>query len=145
MNKFNTLLFELKSSDYPRSLKIEIRKEVWMKKTEQAIAFSKHASNQVFINVASLDGFLKSKIGALLSREAIRDAFDLEFLVKKGIKLDVNAQDLKKALKIINSFGKKDYSVSLGSLLEEGQRQYYSKENFKILKMAITEKLKNYS
>jgi predicted nucleotidyltransferase component of viral defense system len=142
MNKFNTFLFEIKASDYPRSLKIEIRKEIWTNKTEQAIAFSKNATNQIFITVASLDGILKSKFGALLNREAIRDAFDLEFLVKKGIKLDVPAQELEKALKIINSFGKKDYTVSLGSLLEEEQRRYYTKENFKILKMAITEKLR---
>jgi len=144
MNKFNTLLFEIRSNNYPCSLKIEIRKEIWKQKTEQAIAFSKHSTNQVFINVASLDGVLKAKIEALSSRKAIRDAFDLEFLVKKGMKLNVPEHDLKRTLKIIDSFKKKDYAVTLGSLLEEKQRQYYSKENFKILKMAITEKLNKY-
>jgi len=38
-NKFYTLLFEIRSKDYPRSLKIEIRKEARRIRTEQAIAY----------------------------------------------------------------------------------------------------------
>jgi len=43
-NKFDTILFEIKSKDYPRSLKIEIRKELKKIRTENAIAYSKYSS-----------------------------------------------------------------------------------------------------
>ena len=140
-DKFYTLLFELRSKDYPRSLKIEIRKEAKKVKTEQAIAYSKYSNRQVMLNVVSLEDMMRAKIEALLSRKEIRDAFDLEFLVKKGIGLAAGPDELKCLLKAVGSFGKKDYSVKLASLLEEGQRKYYITENFKILKMAIEERM----
>ncbi len=43
-DKFHTLVIELKSPDYPRSLKLEMRKGVKMKKTDRAIAYSRHSS-----------------------------------------------------------------------------------------------------
>jgi len=141
-NKFYTLLFEIKSRDYPRSLKLEIRKETKKIRVEQAIAYSKYANTQVFLNVVSLKDMLVAKIGAFLERKEIRDAFDMEFLLKKGIELDTSPAILEKVLKEINSLTKRDYSVKLGSVLEEGQRRYYLTENFKILKSAIQEKIK---
>lgn len=140
-NKFYTLLFEIRSGDYPRSLKIEIRKETNKIKTEQAIAYSKYSSMQVFLKVVSLKEMMKAKISAFLERKEIRDIFDMEFLLKKGISIDAPEGILKKILKGIESFNKKDYTVKLGSLLEEEQRQYYASENFKILKSAINEKV----
>lgn len=141
-NKFYTLLFELKSKDYPNSLKIEIRKETKKIKTEQAIAYSPHASIQVLLNVVSLRDMMKSKIETFLDRREIRDLFDIEFLLKKGILLDASSAELKKVLKGIEALVKNDYLVKLGSLLQEDQRKYYAKENFKILKAAIEERLK---
>ncbi len=141
-NKFHTLLFELKSADYPRSLKIEIRKRPKKIKTEQAIAYSQYSNTQVFLNIVSRSDMMREKINAFLEREEIRDVFDIEFLYKKGLALDADALTLKKVLKKISSLSKRDYSVKLASLLEEGQRKYYNSENFKILKSAIEEKLK---
>ena len=43
----------------------------------------------------------------------------------------------KKLIKNIENLTKKDYTVKLGSILEEEKRRYYTKENFKILKAAI--------
>jgi predicted nucleotidyltransferase component of viral defense system len=141
-NKFYTLLFEIKSKDYPRSLKIEIRKEKKKIKTEQVIAYSKYANTQVFLKVISLEEMMKAKIEAFLGRKEIRDVFDIEFLLKKGVDIDASSQTLRKIFKGIDSLNKRDYAVKLGSLLEEGQRNYYVNENFKILKSAIEEKIR---
>lgn len=140
-NKFHTLLFEIKSGEYPRSLKIEIRKEKKKIKTEQVIAYSRYANTQVFLRVVSLKEMMKAKIEAFVKRREIRDAFDMEFLLKKGIDIEASPQTLRKIIKMINSFTKKDYTVKLGSLLEETERKYYITENFKILKSVIKERL----
>jgi predicted nucleotidyltransferase component of viral defense system len=136
-NKFNTLLFELKSRDYPRSLKIEIRKELKKIKTERAIAYSPHSSTQVYVRVVSLADMMRAKIDAFLERREIRDAFDMEFLLKRGIALNAPTGVLDKLLAAIDDLTPRDYSVKLGSLLEKDARRYYTSENFKILKQAI--------
>jgi len=142
-NKFYTILFELRSKDYPRSLKIEIRKIKPGVKTEPAIAYSPYATKQVLLSIITLEQMMMTKTAALIGRKEIRDAFDIEFLLKKGIKLNAPAETLQKGAAVINAFTKKDYTVKLGSLLEEAQRKYYIRENFKILQMAIQEKLSN--
>lgn len=142
-NKFYTLLFEIKSKDYPRKLKIEIRKDIKKIKLEQTIAYSSHSNIQVLLNTCSLKDMMQMKIEAFLERKEIRDIFDIEFLLKKGVSLETSSQILNKILKIIESLNKKDYTIKLGSLLEEKERRYYTLNNFKIVKLAITEKLKN--
>jgi predicted nucleotidyltransferase component of viral defense system len=141
-NKFRTLLFEIKSKDYPRSLKIEIRKETKKIKTETAIAYSKYSNAQVFLRVVTLADMMRAKIKAFLERKEIRDVFDMEFLLKRGASLDAPSEALKKVSAGIERLTKRDYTVKLGSLLEEGQRKYYASENFKILKSAIGEKIR---
>lgn len=141
--KFYTLLFELKNKNYPRSLKIEIRKEPEKIKTEQAIAYSKYSSKQVLVNIVSLEDMMRAKIDALLDRKEIRDAFDIEFLYRRGIGLNGDSKKLKKVLKVIDSFSRKDYSVKLASLLEDKERKYYLEDNFKILKLAIKSMIGN--
>jgi len=133
-DKFHTILFEIKSRDYPRALKIEIRRPAKKIPTEQAIVFSRYSDLQVLVRAITLDGMMKAKTEALLDRKEIRDAFDMEFLVKKGVKLDVSGKDKENILKVIESFNRNDYTVKLGSILDKEQRSYYTKENFKILK-----------
>lgn len=140
-NKFYTIIFEIKSKDYPRSLKIEIRKEKKVISVEQSIAFSKFANTQVFLRTVSLADMMESKIDALLDRKEIRDAFDMEFLFKKGVAIEGPTARLKKIMEVIDNFTKKDYSVKLGSLLDPEQRKYYLSGNFKILKAVIEERL----
>jgi predicted nucleotidyltransferase component of viral defense system len=140
-DKFNTLLFEIKSKDYPRSLKIEIRKETKKITVEQAIAYSKYSNTQVFLGIVSLKDMMTAKIEAFLQRREIRDVFDIEFLFKKGVPLDASPEILRRILKEIDRLTKKDYTVKLSSILEPQERQYYTRENFKILKLAIKEKL----
>lgn len=145
VNKFYTMLFEIKSRDYPRSLKIEIRKETRKITAEKAIAYSRHSNIQVFLNTVSLNDMMKSKISAFLDRREIRDVFDMEFLFKRGIELDAPAAVLGRLLKGIDSLTKKDYAVKLGSLLEQNERQYYIRQNFKLLKGAIKDKIERLS
>lgn len=141
-NKFYTLLFEIKSKDCPRSLKIEIRKEKKKIITEQAIAYSKYSNVQVLLKVVSLEDMMQSKVEAFLDRREIRDLFDIEFLLKRGIKLNTTSNKLKSLLLGIDSLTKNDYRVKLGSVLEEKERMYYIAKNFKILKLAISENIK---
>ena len=136
-NKFYTLLFELKSKDYPRSIKIEIRKEKKDISTEQTIAYSRYSNIQVLLKAVSLKDMMTAKIDAFLNRKEIRDIFDMEFLIKKGIEPDAPRNRLQKVLKGIDSLKRSDYTVKLGSILPAKQRQYYLQENFKILKQAL--------
>ena len=137
MNKFYTIVIELKKTGYSRSLKIEIRKEKRKIKTEQAIAYSKNSNIQVLLKTAGLEEMMKSKIDAFLSRKEIRDIFDMEFLFKKGVPLNASPDTLEKIGKEIDSLTKKDYTVKLGSLLSKEEREYYNKENFKIIRMQL--------
>jgi predicted nucleotidyltransferase component of viral defense system len=142
-NKFYTLLYEIKSKDYPRCLKIEIRKELKKVKSEKAIAYSKYSNAQVLLKVITLSEMMKSKIEAFLDRKEVRDAFDMEFLLKKGVELEASSETLGRLLTGIDALTRKDYAEKLASLLEAKERQYYRTENFKILKSAIQEKLNN--
>ncbi len=135
--KFYTILFELRSPDYPRSLKLEIRKEVKKIHVEQVIAYSKYTNTQVFLKAVSLSDMMESKLEAFLDRQEIRDVFDMEFLFKRGVPLEASVDTLREVLGLINAFPRRDYTVKLGSLLEKEQREYYSVENFKILKGAL--------
>lgn len=142
-DKFNTLLFEIRSKNYPRLLKIEIRKEKKNVSVERSIAFSKHSNIQVILNTISLNHMMVAKTEALLDRKEIRDAFDMEFLVKKGIAPTTSHETREQARAVIASFTKKDYTSKLGSLLEEEDRKYYSSENFKILLSALESDTEN--
>ena len=140
-NKFYTILYEIKSPAYPRSLKIEIGKEIKDVRVERAIAHSRFTNRQVMVNVVSLLDMMVLKIEAFISRKEIRDLFDIEFLLKRGISLPEDINMLKKLDVLIDKLTDKDYKVKLGSLLEPEDRKYYLKENFKILKLAIAEKM----
>jgi len=135
--KHFSLVFELKTAAYPRSLKIEIRTEDRKPETEQAIAFSPHARRQVLLQAMTLQQMLLLKTAALLDRGEIRDAYDLEFLVKRGLQLSGQKTTIKDILKRIDAFKKTDYTSKLGSLIEPDKRPYYRDHNFRILKAAI--------
>lgn len=136
-NKYNTILFEIKTAHYLRSLKIEIRKGHKKVNTERAIAYSKYSNIQVYVKVVSLEDMMRAKICAFLDRKEIRDAFDIEFLLIKGVGLDAPREILKKVLQVLDGLTRKDYTVKLGSLLEGKDRVYYIQENFKILGSAL--------
>ena len=140
-NKFYTLLFEIKKDVYPQKLKIEIRKEIEKADFQEKIAYSKYAHRQVLVKAFTLEQMMKNKMTALSERKEIRDAFDIEFLIRNGINLSLNKNILNKIIKIIKGFKKSDYFVKLSSLLEPEIRGYYQKNKFDYLLQRINQKL----
>jgi predicted nucleotidyltransferase component of viral defense system len=136
-NKRNTILFEFRAPGVTRSLKIEIRKEQQNFQWERKIAFSRFTNKQVMVKGLTLPQMMKNKIEAFLSRKIIRDCFDIEFLLMRGIDLPKDKNKLQNMLDIITSFTDKDFKVTLGSILEEKDRQYYLKNRFSLLKEEI--------
>jgi hypothetical protein len=137
--KAKTLLFELRSPAYPRLLKIEIRKEAPGCDWQEKIAYSRFSSKQVMLRAHTLDQSMKNKIKAALDRAQIRDFFDMEFLVRKGIPLAVGSPtEAAKLIGTINAFTPQDYKVKLGSILAPEARRYYVSSGFSFL----AEKLK---
>ncbi len=137
--KFNSLLLEMRSKNYPKRLKIEIRKEFKNPDTQERIAFSKYNTNQVVLRVITLEEAMKNKIKAALDRKDIRDFFDLEFLTRQGIEFKCSSGDLKALKGVIGGFKDKDYKVVLGSLLDADLRNYYVKNKFGFLLSKIQE------
>ena len=140
-NKKYTLLFEIKSAVYKRHLKIEIRKEQTDFDWERKIAFSRFTNKQVTVRGLTLQQMMKNKIEAMISRKIIRDCFDIEFLLMRGVELPTDKTKLGEIKKIIESFKERNYKVTLGSILEEKERKFYLENRFKLLKEEINRKL----
>ncbi|MFH2069952.1 MAG: hypothetical protein ABIJ11_01900 [Elusimicrobiota bacterium] len=84
---------------------------------------------------------MKNKIETFLNRGEVRDCFDIEFLLRRGIPLNTKKENLIRIKNIIKSFKITDYRVALGSILEAGMRKYYSDKNFEYLISKIDEAL----
>jgi hypothetical protein len=132
--KHYALLFELRSGQYPKRLKIEIRKELTDCDYQKTIAFSKSSTRQVLVNAHTLQQTMKNKIQAFLDRGEIRDCFDIEFLIRRGVNLPVGSdREVAELLKKITRFKDIDFRVKLGSILEEDIREYYVENRFSFL------------
>ena len=140
-NKRNTLVFQFRSPGVNRSLKIEVRKDLSKFNWERKIAFSKFTNKQVLVKGLTLEQMMLNKIEAALSRKIIRDIFDIEFILMRGIELPPDKIKLQSILEVIESFKTRDFKVTLGSVLEERERQYYTENQFKLLKEEINSKL----
>jgi hypothetical protein len=136
-NKFNTLLIEIKHQDYPRKLKVEINKNKVISVFESTIAYSSHTTYQVLVKSIPLKQMMRNKIEALKSRKEIRDAFDIEFLIRRGIKLQLLQGETTELLSIIDAFTRQDFNVKLSSILPLEMRQYYQKNQFNFLKQQL--------
>jgi hypothetical protein len=122
-NKFSSILVEIRKRAGMPKLKIEIRKSLAAGgTTEEKIAFSPHFN----------------KVSALLDRVEIRDAFDLEFLARRGVDLDLSQQDKKEIIERLHGFTRKDFSVKLGSVLPSEVRDYYNQQKFTYLEEKLT-------
>lgn len=135
-------LSEIGSSSYPRKLKIEIRKRMESQKvTDLNIAFSPFASNQVRLLTFTLSQMWENKIQAFLERKAIRDAFDLEFLYKKGdrkqLLTHLSPETRQQIIDSLDAFKPKDFKVTLGSLIENEERAYYVENGFNVLRNGL--------
>ena len=129
--KHYTLLFELRSALYPRRLKIEIRREIKDWDFQEKIAFSKFSTKQVVLKAHTLEQTMKNKIAAFLERGEIRDSFDIEFLLRRGIELPVfNKKQIDRLQKKIAGLKERDFKVKLGAILENDIRDYYFTHRF---------------
>ncbi len=140
-NKRNTILFQFRSPTVKRSLKIEIRKNQSGFDWERKIAFSKFTNKQVLLKGLTLEQMMDNKIEAALSRKIIRDIFDIQFLLMRGIKLPKDKVKLRTILKIAESFKSRDFKVTLGSLLDQKERAFYNNSKFSFLIEEITSTL----
>ncbi len=134
-----TILFELRSAQYPRRLKIEIRRELKDCDYQQNIAFSKFSTKQVALKTHTLDQTINNKIEAFLDRGEIRDCFDIEFMVRRGVEIPLKEEKESIALrKKITNLKKIDFMVKLGSILEDDTREYYVTHRFRFLEEILT-------
>ncbi|MBM4176979.1 MAG: nucleotidyl transferase AbiEii/AbiGii toxin family protein [Ignavibacteria bacterium] len=140
-NKKYTLLFEFRSSKVTRNLKIEIRKEQKDFDWERKIAFSRFSNKQVIVKALSLQQMMANKTEAFLSRKLIRDCFDIEFLLMRGVEIISDKNRLELMLEIISNFKDRDFKVTLGSVLEEKDRNFYTENRLKFLQEEIKRKL----
>jgi predicted nucleotidyltransferase component of viral defense system len=83
--KHYTIIFEMRCHMYPRRLKIEIRRETKNCDYQDKIAFSRFATRQVVLKAHTLEQTMENKIDAFLNRNEIRDCFDIEFMLRRGI------------------------------------------------------------
>jgi predicted nucleotidyltransferase component of viral defense system len=133
-NKFYSILAEIRKMEGMPRLKIEIRKTLAPGgSTEEKIAFSPHFPTQVLVRGFTLNQMFRNKVAALVDRGEIRDGFDLEFLVRRGVDLDLNEDNKKKIIKILQGFRKRDFSTKLGSVLLPEVREYYNEKKFAYL------------
>jgi predicted nucleotidyltransferase component of viral defense system len=129
-----TIILELRSPLYPKRLKIEIRRENKAWDFHEKIAFSRFSTRQVMLKAHTLEQTMKNKIAAFFDRGEIRDCFDIEFLLRRGIALPfLDAATLEKFQKKLQSFNQADFKVKLGSILEEDMRKYYISQGFAYL------------
>lgn len=136
--KHYTLLFELRSRSYPKRLKIEIRRGVRAYDYQDQIAFSKFASKQVVLKALTLEQAMQNKLSAFLDRGEVRDGFDIEFLLRRGITLpEMSIERVNQFKEKITSLKEMDFKVKLGSIIEEDVRDYYIKQKFAFLEETL--------
>jgi hypothetical protein len=136
--KHFSLLFELRSTNFPKRLKIEIRKKIEYWDLQEKIAYSKFTTKQVIIKAHTLKQTMRNKINALMERKEIRDGFDIEFLIRQGIGLpNLLASEISNLTDRISEFKANDFKVTLGSVLDADLRAYYIENRFQILEYKL--------
>ncbi len=131
--KRHTILVEVSSPQYPRKLKIEINTRKQYIDVTQSIVWSPHSNHQVVVTAIILPKMMELKINALLDRKEIRDAYDIEFLIRRGINIDVLPEQIGQLKKVISGFKPIDFKVKLGSILPAEIRDYYNEAGFSFL------------
>jgi hypothetical protein len=139
-NKRNTLLFEIQAQKNKRSLKIEIRKNQTGFRSEKKITFSRFSNLQVAVKGLTLEQMMINKVAAFNSRKLIRDCFDIEFLLLRGVALNAKPEELEKMASTIERFTIKDYKITLGSLLDPKDRALVAQNRFMLLREEIIRK-----
>jgi hypothetical protein len=129
-----TLLIEVRTGNYPKRLKIEIRRDLKECDYQTKIAFSRFSTKQVLLKAHSLEQTMKNKIEALMSRGEIRDCFDIEFMLRRGADLPaLSVEQLGELRKRAAGFKDADFKVKLGSIVDISTRAYYVQNRFSYL------------
>jgi predicted nucleotidyltransferase component of viral defense system len=137
--KFHSLLLEMRRARGTTKLKIEVRKKVAPAgSSQQKIAYSPYFPSQVLVRGFTLQQMFRNKVSALIERGEIRDAFDLEFLIRKGIEPDLIEKEGKAVLKRLKEFKKRDIDVKLGSIILPELREYYRANRFALLEEKLS-------
>lgn len=140
--KHYSFLWEIREATYPRRLKIEIRKEAKLErisKTEITIAHSIYSPFQVRLTTLTMGQMWWNKTAAMVDRNEIRDAFDLEFLTRRqaGSFEELDPKIRKTLLGRIDGYTEQDYKAKLGGFLEEDQRKVILSNRFAYLRSKI--------
>jgi predicted nucleotidyltransferase component of viral defense system len=133
--KHFTLLFELRSVSYPKRLKVEIRRKKHDFDFQEKIAFSIYSTHQIVLKALTLEQAMKNKVAAFSDRGEIRDGYDIEFLLRKGVELpSMDTVELDKFIRRLDQFKDVDFKIKLGSILESDVRGYYISQKFAYLR-----------
>ena len=109
---------------------------------QDKIAFSRHSNKQVILKTMTLEQMMKNKLDAIMERKEIRDGFDIEFLLRRGINFpDTSSKRLLRLKKLVEDFTEKEFKVTLGSVLESDIREYYITNRFNYLLERLSLKL----
>jgi hypothetical protein len=82
---------------------------------------------------------MKNKIEALLDRGEIRDCFDIEFMLRRGVALPaLSAKHLGDLRKRAGGFRDIDFKAKLGSIVNSKARSYYVQNRFSYLMEKLT-------
>jgi hypothetical protein len=126
-----TIRVEIRKADYPKRLKIEIRREERDSEHQLKIAFSRFSTRQVLLRAHTLDQTMRNKIEALRDRNEVRDGFDIEFLLRRGVPLpELSNERLQELRKKAAGFKDPDFKVKLGSIVDVSVRAYYVENRF---------------
>ena len=97
------------------------------------------ATRQVVLKAHTLEQTMENKIDAFLNRNEIRDCFDIEFMLRRGVDMPLlDADLLKKLKKRLRGLTDRDFKVKLGSILENDIRPYYILHGFEYLNEKLT-------
>jgi predicted nucleotidyltransferase component of viral defense system len=130
-NNLHSILIDIRRKKGMAKLKIEIHKTTAPPgSSEEKIAFSSHFPKQVLVRGFTLRQMLNNKVVALIDRGEMRDAFDLEFLVRKGVTLNLSEKQRAKVTRRLRAFRKEDFETKLGGMLLPEVRDYYKQQGF---------------
>jgi predicted nucleotidyltransferase component of viral defense system len=138
-NNLHSILIDIRRKRGMAKLKIEIHKTMAPPgSSEEKIAFSSHFPTQVLVRGFTLRQMLNNKVVALMNRGEIQDAFDLEFLVRKGVALNLSEKQRGKVIKRLKGFRKEDFEMKLGRILLPELRDYYKQQGFSHLEERLS-------
>jgi len=88
----------------------------------------------VVLKTYTLLQMMRNKIEAILERKVIRDGFDIEFLLRRGIELPKLTEKRQLQLKkIMSGSTAYDFKVTPGSVPEPDMRDYYQENQYSYL------------